>query len=251
VLFLLADELCAQGEFARGLAFFEESLVLSRELGSKKGIADTLMQSAWWIYNSQGDAAITRARLAEALPLVREVGDKLNMATHNWVSALVALGERDLARARSLAEESVECFRQMERPWYIAWTLIILAQVEAQQGNATAAQSHLEESLELSREMGDKWLIPWGLEGLASVVAAREESVWAARLWGAAEALRENSSFPMPPVEHSGYEQAVAAVCSELGEEAFATAWSQGRTTPLEQTIHDVLKMRGEAGKPY
>ena len=244
-LFRLADELCAQGEYARGLALFEESLALSRELGNKTGIADALMQSAWYIYNSKGNAATARERVDEALPLVREVGDKFNLANHCWVSALVALGEGDLARAYTLAEESVERYREKEMPWYRAWTLIVLAQVEAQQGNAAAARNHFEESLELAREINDKWLIPWGLEGLAGVIAARGGAAWAARLWGAAEALRENFSFPMPPVERSSYEQAVAAVRSKLGEEAFAAAWSQGRTTPLEQVIHDVLKMRG------
>lgn len=247
-LFGLADELCAQGEFARGLGLFEESLALSRELGDKEGIADVLMQSAWYIYNSKGNTASARAQLDEALQLVREVGDKARLAIHCWVSALVALGERDLVSAYTLAEESVERYREKEMPWYRAWTLIVLAQVEAQQGNAAAARNHFEESLELARKINDKWLIPWGLEGLAGVAAARGEVAWAARLWGAAEALRENFRFPMPPVEHSSYEQAVAAIRSELGEEAFAAAWSQGRTTPLEQVIHDAFKMKGFSG---
>jgi hypothetical protein len=83
----------------------------------------------------------------------------------------------------------------------------------------------------------------------ARMVAARGEAEWASYLWGTAAALRENSSFLLPPVERNSYERAVAAVRSELGEEAFAAAWSQGRTSTLEQFIHDVLKMRGKAGK--
>lgn len=245
VLFLLADELCAQGEYARGLDLFEESLVLSREVRDKAGIAESLMQSAWYIYNSKGNTATARAQLDEALHLVKEVGDKFNLATHCWVSALVALGEKDLVRAHILAEESVERYREKEMPWYLAWTLIVLAQVEAQQGHTAAARGHFEESLELARAINDQWLIPWGLEGLASVIATQGEAVWAAHLWGAAEALRENGSFPMPPVEQSSYEQAVAAARSKLGEEAFAAAWSQGRATPLEQVIQDVLKLKG------
>lgn len=248
VLFTLADELCAHGEYAQGLVLFEENLALSRELGDKVGIADALMQSTWWTYNSKGDAAIMRERLAESLPLVREVGDKANLAVHCWVSALVALGEGDLDRAYTLAEESVERYREKEMPWYIAWTLIVLAQVEVRQGNTAAAQNHFEQSLQLTREINDQWLIPWCLEGLAGVIAAGEPA-WAARLWGAAEGLRENFHFLMPPVEQSNYEQAVATVRSALGEEAFAAAWSQGRTTPLEQIIHDVFKVRREAGK--
>ncbi len=196
VLFLLADELCAQGEYARGLDLFEESLALSREVGEKAGIADALMQSAWYIYNSKGNTATARARLDEALLLVREVGDKFNLATHCWVSALVALGERDLVRAHTLAEESVERYREKEMPWYRAWTLIVLAQVEARQGHTAAARDHFEESLELARAINDQWLIPWGLEGLAGVFAARGEAVWAAHLWGAAEGPTGKLPFP-------------------------------------------------------
>jgi tetratricopeptide (TPR) repeat protein len=249
VLFVLADERCAQGECARGLGLFEESLAFSRELGDKSGSVDVLMQSAWYIYNSKGNARAARVRLDEALPLVREVGDKSQLATLCCVSALVALGERDLARAHTLAEESVERYKEKEMPWYRAWTLIVLAQEEAQQGNAAAARNHFEESLELAREISDKWLIPRDLEGLAGVIAARGEAARAARLWGAAEGLGESFSFPIPTVELSSYEQAVAAVRSELGEEAFTAVWFQGRTTSLEQVIHDVLKMRGEAGR--
>lgn len=138
----------------------------------------------------------------------------------------------------------IERFREMERHWYRAWTLIVLAQVESQQGQYCRRSRYFEESPELSREINDKWLIPWSLEGLAGVIATQGEAAQAARLWGAAEALRENYSFPMPPIEYSSYEQAVTSVRCELGEEAFATAWSQERTTPLEQVIYDVLKMR-------
>ncbi len=73
--------------------------------------------------------------------------------------------------------------------------------------------------------------------------------MWAARLWGTAEALREAIGALMHPVYRTEYEQAVAAARTELGEEAFAAAWAEGRTAPVEQVINDVLKMNGEARK--
>jgi hypothetical protein len=75
--------------------------------------------------------------------------------------------------------------------------------------------------------------------GLASVDATQGEIRWAAQLWGAAEALRESIDVPRLPVDRAGYEQAVAAARAQLGEEAFATAWQEGRATNLEQVIDE------------
>lgn len=75
------------------------------------------------------------------------------------------------------------------------------------------------------------------LEGLATVVAAQGEPLWAAHLWGAAEALREAYGFPLHPVYRADYEHSVAAVRGQLGEKAFATVWAEGRTMTPEQAL--------------
>jgi DNA-binding NarL/FixJ family response regulator len=61
--------------------------------------------------------------------------------------------------------------------------------------------------------------------------------LWAARLWGAAEILREAARTPLPPVEFASYERAVAAARTQLGEHAFTQAWAEGRTMTPEQAI--------------
>ncbi len=82
-------------------------------------------------------------------------------------------------------------------------------------------------------------MTPFNLEGLASVVATQGELRWAAKLWGAAEALREAMDIPRLPVDRVGYEQAVAAVRAQLGEDAFAAAWQEGRMMKLEQVTDE------------
>jgi DNA-binding NarL/FixJ family response regulator len=63
------------------------------------------------------------------------------------------------------------------------------------------------------------------------------DALWAARLWGAAEVVREVSEMPIPPVERTAYECAVAAIRTQLGEKAFASAWAEGRTLSPEQAV--------------
>jgi hypothetical protein len=75
------------------------------------------------------------------------------------------------------------------------------------------------------------------LEGFAHVAGAEGDAERAARLFGAAEALREALGAPLPPVERAHYDRSVAATRAALGEEAFAAAWAEGRALSLEQAI--------------
>ena len=100
-----------------------------------------------------------------------------------------------------------------------------------------AARTHYEESLAIGRVVDDRLNIPFYLEGLADVVAPQGDPVWATRLWGAAEALREAMGTPLPPIYRADYERSVAAVRTQLGEQAFTTAWTEGRTMAPEQVF--------------
>jgi DNA-binding NarL/FixJ family response regulator len=63
--------------------------------------------------------------------------------------------------------------------------------------------------------------------------------VWAVRLWGAAEELRETTGVPLPAIWLPDYEHSVAAARAALGEQAFSAHWAAGRTLPLEQVLAD------------
>jgi hypothetical protein len=75
------------------------------------------------------------------------------------------------------------------------------------------------------------------MESLAATAAAQAQMERAARLWGAAESLREAIGALLPPSERPEYDRSVAAVCSALSEEAFATAWAEGSGMSLERAV--------------
>jgi DNA-binding CsgD family transcriptional regulator len=110
--------------------------------------------------------------------------------------------------------------------------------VEVHQGDNVAARALYEESLAMAARGGDsKGLIPSCLEGLADVVAAQGEFTWAARFLGTAEDLREALGTPLPPVDRAAYERSVAATHAQLGGQAFAAAWAEGRTMTPAQAL--------------
>ena len=235
-LYNLANLARCQGEYAKARVLLEESLALFRARANKRGMALALLLDAELRFVAQRDATLIRPLLEESQAFFKEIGDKDGLALHRYVCGQVALSQGDASTARSLLEGSLALYRDLGDRQRIPQVLVGLAQVVAQQGDLATARVLYEESLS-GAKVGHKLDIACGLEGLAKVVAAQGEGAWAALLWGAAEVLREMIGAPLPPGERAEYEHAVAAVCSQLGKEAFTGAWAQGRTMTAEQVL--------------
>jgi predicted ATPase/DNA-binding CsgD family transcriptional regulator len=235
-LFSLADNDCAHGDYRRGYTLFEESLAIFRELGNKRGIADCLNQSALLLFiGAQGDQATVHQRLEESLTIYRELGDKGGIAQNCWVKGWVAFKQGDTQRAHGLMEQSLVLNRETGLRWHACFVLAFLGRIKAHRGDFVGAHALLEESLVEARTLDD-WPRAFCLECLAVVVAAQAEHAWATRLLSAAESLREICGTPVSPVE-TDYEPAMVAARTSLGEQAFATAWAEGRSMSFEQVL--------------
>jgi len=238
ILFNLADQVSIQGEYTRGKSLFEDALQLFREAGNEFMVGHTLVRSTFYLWCSATvDVAALRQRLKQGQRVVAGVGDRSSFASSLSIEAIIALSEGETARAYDLAQESLAIFQEIGNRWYIAQLLHVLGRVEAQQGGLRAARSHFTESLALAQELGEKWITPFNLERLADVLVTEGELRWAAQLWGAAEALREETSYPLPPVDRPAYELAVSTASTRLGSSALAAAWQEGRAMTTEQVL--------------
>ena len=230
-----------QGDYGAAQALFEESLVLRRELGDKWGIAMTLTNLgnvAW----SQGDCGAARALHEEGLAIRRELGDKWGIA-HSLINlGGVAYSQSDYGAARRFQEECLSICQGIGDKRIMGYALNILGGVAYQQRDWAAAHAFYEESLTIGRDIGDKWGIAESLEGLAKVASGQGQWERAARLFGAAEALREAIGSPLLPVQRDEYDRQVAVVRAALGEEAFAAAWAEGRKVRMEEAVECALE---------
>ena len=236
-LFTLGLLNAKQGEYTRACALFEESVALFRQLDHKRGQAAALTQWAGTLFVSQAEPMRIDPLLQEGFALQQEVGDQEGIAVSSLLQGWIALKQGDIATARTRVEEGLTLYRKMEHREGIAEALSLLGKVEAARGDYACARILYDESLAMARDIGDQELIASGLTGLACVVAVQGEPVWAARLWGSAEALRDALGAPLQPIERADYDQAVAAVRAHLGESAFVAAWAQGRTMTAEQVL--------------
>ena len=76
------------------------------------------------------------------------------------------------------------------------------------------------------------------LMGLGTVLSAQGEPAGAARLWGAVEMLwADMAQCLVLPLVRMSYEQYVTSARGQLGPEAFAAAWGEGRTMTPELAL--------------
>jgi len=117
-------------------------------------------------------------------------------------------------------------------------------------GDYARAAKLSSESLRLSEESLDHQLVTWSLDALAAVWEQRGYVGRAARLWGAAEVLREASDFSQPPDDKRVLEPFLEAARSRLDEAAFQAAWEEGRAMTEEQAVAYALSEDEEQDAP-
>jgi non-specific serine/threonine protein kinase len=239
----LGEEALRRGDYAIAHSVLEESLTVFQELGSKSGIAMSLSELGW-LALSQGDYLTARSRLEESLALRREMGYRVGMAISLNLLGDVALHQGNYQQAKALIDKSLTLRKEVGSKSGIAWSLQNLGHLAQHQGEYRQAAALFEESLTLFQELGNKIGVAECLEGLASVAAAecqpergRQTAQRATQLFGAAEALREVASTPVPPYRRADYDRDIAAARAQLDQAAFATAWAEGRAMTMEQVV--------------
>ena len=224
----------AQGEYVQAHARYKEALALFRQMGYPEGIGVMLTQLAATLLYDLGDVRAAQSMIDEACQLLERLGETWSMFSALRLSAEIELNLGNSARAREQAKEALALIEELGQQAGVARTLSLLARIETHQGNYQEARHLAEESLKYVDVQED---VPSYLEALAEVVTAQGEGTWAARLWGAAEFLREESHSPLAPLHRVGYERAVVATRHQLGEQPFEAAWAEGRTMTLEQVL--------------
>lgn len=239
----IAQAALEQGEYDRATALAEEALAVARTVRDKEGIAGALLKLSD-VARNQGDTERLSALCEEALALARDLGNKMPIgyALHNL--GLAARAHGDYERATALCVEGLSL---LDEYWNESSYEVItsLGLIERDQGHDDRAEEYFARSLVLLR--ADTSCSLWqsytatALEGVAGVAVVRGQAERAARLFGAADAIRSRIGTPIWPVNRPLYERDVAAARAALGEEAFRMAWEEGRAMTAEQAVEHAL----------
>jgi predicted ATPase/DNA-binding NarL/FixJ family response regulator len=233
-LMMRAGELAViHGEVQHGEALILESLELWRRVGDKDGECGSL--------NNLGHAAAARGELpraaefyAQSLAVSKSIGPPDSMVQLNLAEIHAHLGNFDIAVP--LMEANLDA----ERPMVRAQAHLQLGLAEILRRRLEPAQSHLRVSLLAGRDLQVPRVIAESLERLACVAAARSqptEAIRAARLFGAAEALREAIATPRFAGDQQVVERYESSLRSRGNGKPPANAWQEGRTAPVDRVI--------------
>lgn len=228
-----------QGEYATARMLLQESLALNRERGRLRNMFHSL-NNLGLVAEAEGDQTSAGRLFEESLRISKDLGYKLGLSHALKNLALVAHRQGDDQRAAAMAEESLALARELGDRDCISDALILLGRLAYRRREDGRAIALWVESLSLRRELGDKPRIAECLERLAQVDPDRSR---AARLLGAAAALRETIGAPLAPVDRPDWEQCVAAVRAALGRAVFHQAQEEGRLTPLDRLLVDLLAL--------
>lgn len=225
-----------QGSYDFALACQQQSLAIWRQEGHLWSVAVAL-NNLGELARDMGDEQQARVYWEECLELRRAAGDIHGMGTALLNLGGLALDAGDDRRAYRLLEEALAHLTEVGARSPQAQAILQLGHVAEYKGNLEEARSRFAEALHIFQESDDQEGIAESLESLAALAARRGAAEGAARLLGAAEALRETLQSRHSPADRARYERTRAAVGAMFTPAAFSAAWARGRRLTREQAV--------------
>lgn len=214
-----------------------ESLTLARQSGDKLSLAMALTNMAAVLYQQRRDLETARAYGEEGRRLFGELGSHWYLAMTSFGLGLYGASQGNYTEARSLLETGLPLFVEMGDRHRVNMVRSELAHLERREGYFVQAKSLYRETILEWQKLGHRSAVVHQLECFAMIARGQAENERAARLFGAAESLRETINTPMRPNERVEYDRQVSDLRSSMDHAAFTSAWAEGRAMTMEQAI--------------
>jgi predicted ATPase/class 3 adenylate cyclase/DNA-binding CsgD family transcriptional regulator len=164
-----------------------------------------------------------------------------------WIAYLAqaALARGDLTAARRWADEAVAA----TSGWHLSLALTTRAGIAIAQGQPEQAERDAHDALAIASSTGGYLGVPEMLECIAAlgVDAGNQRD---ARLFGAADAIRQRIGQGRFKIYDVAYQAWVAALCDAMGEKDFDSAWAEGAVLSIDEAIAYAQRRRGERKRP-
>jgi predicted ATPase/class 3 adenylate cyclase len=273
-----------QGDLEAAIALLEEAAALSQQLGDLEGVGRCLgFIGHGLLFTGKSERAA--AVLDEAVELAQNAAEPHSLARAIYNSAFAAIEQRDFDRACELFEESAQIGRAEGTKLHEAMCLVHLGYTLALAGSYERAAALLDEGVALFSELGEttwtqvafryqgllalldgrideaepllrtslikgreqapQWEVAHWIEELAAVAEARGQTLRAARLWGATDALFEKLGLAILEENLQVRERFRDDLQESPDSNSRAKAWAQGHAMTLKQAVAYALS--GEA----
>jgi predicted ATPase/DNA-binding CsgD family transcriptional regulator len=170
----------------------------------------------------------------------------LNLVSIINPTAAVALAGGELTEARRMADEAVA----VAVGGGMAMALSTRARVAVAQGESEQAERDAREALAVAASADAHLATPDALECLARIAADAGSHREAARLFGAADSVRQDTGIVRFKVWDDAYATSVNAVRDALGDSDFDSAWTEGAALSTPEAIAYARRGHSDRKRP-
>ncbi|MFE2757552.1 BTAD domain-containing putative transcriptional regulator [Actinosynnema sp. NPDC059335] len=216
------------GDYERAAELHRDGLRIAEELGLSTEVSDKLSSLGRIALltgdHEQADELHECAR-AQAVAQGYTIGEE-------FAELGLALGARRQGRfdeAEALLRKWLVHDQRLESHIAVALIIAELGFIAELRGDAEAACALHREGLATARKAGDPRAVALAFEGLSGSHALCGDHEQAARLLGAAAALRERAGAPLPAGERGDVDRITTAIRAALGDDAFTASFERGR----------------------
>ena len=263
---------------SRGL--LQEAIAIARELGDKHLLGLCLEMYASASAMIKADDTVAAAK--EGLEIFREINDRGGMAmaygnlarwesvhgnfqeTEKYVALMTSLmkngavsyqsgflnmgmgiGARAQGRfdlAKHYFDEGLRVFKQVGHKGLTAVLTSEIAHTQRAQGDYVKAKKTYQETIKVFQDYGNLPAVAHQLECFAMIAVVEEEPQRAAKLFSAAEGLRQVTGHKRTDEEEVEHEQFMIQLHSMLSGEEFSVLWAEGHAMMMGQAIEFALE---------
>jgi tetratricopeptide (TPR) repeat protein len=197
----------------------------------------------------QGDLESAMSRLRRATQAAARSGNPSVIAFSALSEGRVAGFSGQLDEARRAYDRAISSYQQLGDPRLELVSRSDFAHALRMGGELDAAEAIYRRTLHDWLHAGNRGAIANQLESFALIALERDDPLRAARLLGAAEAIREAASAPMLPFEQAENDAAVARLRKDPGRAATVdNAWAEGRRMTIDEGVAFALSQPGTEG---
>ncbi|MFN8677689.1 MAG: LuxR C-terminal-related transcriptional regulator [Thermomicrobiales bacterium] len=237
------------------LAGSEESVAILTALGDTTIDRGNALQQLGVLLNFQGEHGAADAIFAEAAEHFQALGNRdmttIALANRAVSARLASAGDR----AVEYAEGALSLQERNPHPWSLQLALITHGDLVLEQGALDTALVDYERALALAMAYGDRAFTSDILCRLGVLAVTDDRTRSAARLFGAAEVIRERVGQGRMKYVINAYDLALIDLEQKLGAETLRSEWRTGRTLSADDIRAEVEHLRSarlvpEAGEP-
>jgi predicted ATPase len=223
-----------QGDMPAAQTFYDECLLLTREGGDKKAIANAIYNDAFPMSVNRSNLEQSLILFGEALPLFRELGDEAAISRCLWGNANNLYYTGQLDEAIAALDEAIALFRKRDDRFSLGWALHTRSLTAIKKGDLVNARLFMAEALRIFATAGDVSGAIILLDDASEIERLEGNRELGIRLAAAAAAHQMASGAGLQNILNIEEDRVRR---EDLSDEADQRLWAAGETLTIDQAV--------------